>query len=162
MQNSLVTCCRSLLAEKFTCYLLEKLLVAKNHSLLAANFTRYSLQKFASGKNSVAIRWRSCWLQKITPCSFQNSLFTYCNYSLVTRCKIRLLLVGEVARCEKSRVTRCRSYSLIKFSRYLLQSSLVLFSEVARCRIVLATRCRIRSLLVEEVACCKIRLLLIA
>ena len=83
------------------------------------------MQKFASGKNSVAIRWRSCWLQKITPCSFQNSLFTYCNYSLVTRCKIRLLLVGEVARCEKSRVTRCRSYSLIKFSRYLLQSSLV-------------------------------------
>ena len=32
--------------------------------------------------------------------------------SLVTRCKIRSLLVVEVARCKKSLDTRCRSCSL--------------------------------------------------
>ena len=49
--------------------------------------------------------------------------------SLVTRCKIRSLLVVEVARCKKSLVTRCRSCSLQKITRYSLQNSLV-----TRCR----------------------------
>ena len=33
--------------------------------------------------------------------------------SLVTRCKIRSLLVAEVARCKKSLVTRCKIRSLL-------------------------------------------------
>ena len=61
--------------------------------------------------------------------------------SLVTRCKIRSLLVAknhsllvaEVARCKKSLVTRCKIRSL-------------LVAEVARCKNSLVTRCRIRSL----------------
>ena len=44
---------------------------------------------------------------------------------LVTRLKIRSLLVAEVARCKKSLVTRCRSCSLQKINRYSLQNSLV-------------------------------------
>ena len=33
--------------------------------------------------------------------------------SLVTRCKIRSLLVAEVARCKKSLVTRCKIHLLL-------------------------------------------------
>ena len=43
--------------------------------------------------------------------------FTRCSLlvvkSLVTRCKIRSLLVAEVARCKKSLVTRCKIRSLL-------------------------------------------------
>ena len=62
--------------------------------------------------------------------------------SLVTRCKIRSLLVVEVARCKKSLVTCCKIRSL-------------LVAEVARCKKSLVTRCKIRSLLVAEVPRCK-------
>ena len=62
--------------------------------------------------------------------------------SLVIRCKIRLLLVAEVARCRNSLVTRCKIRSF-------------LVKEVARCKKSLVTRCKIRSLLVAEVARCK-------
>ena len=63
--------------------------------------------------------------------------FTRCSLlvvkSLVTRGKIRSLLVAEVARSKKSLVTRskkslvtrCKIRSLQKITRYLLQSSLV-------------------------------------
>ena len=60
---------------------------------------------------------------KFTPCSL------LVVKSLITRCKIRLLLVAEVARCKKSLVTRCRSCSLQKITRYSLQNLLV-----TRCR----------------------------
>ena len=45
--------------------------------------------------------------------------------SLVTRGKIRQLLVAEVACCKKSLVSRCRSCSLQKVTRYSLQKLLV-------------------------------------
>ena len=48
--------------------------------------------------------------------------------SLVIRCKIRSLLVVEVARCKKSLVTRCKIHS-------------ILVAEVARCKKSLVTRC---------------------
>ena len=52
-------------------------------------------------KKSLVTRCRSCSLQKITHYSLQNSLVTRCRScsfknSLVTRCKIRSLLVAEV------------------------------------------------------------------
>ena len=60
--------------------------------------------------------------------------FTRCSLlvvkSLVTRCKIRSLLVAEVARC--------KNHSL-------------LVAEVARCKKSLVTRCKIRSLLVAKI-----------
>ena len=46
LQNSLVTRCKSYSLQKITCYLLQKLLVAKNYSLLVAKFICYSLKKF--------------------------------------------------------------------------------------------------------------------
>ena len=61
-----------------------------------------------------------------------------CEKSLVTRCKIRSLLAAEVA-C-------CKSHSLLvaKFARYSLRKLLV--AEVARCKNSLVTRCRSCSL----------------
>ena len=89
---------------------------------------------------------------------------------LVTRCKVRLLLIAEVVCCKKSLVTRCRSCSFQKITRYLLQNSLV-----SCCRSCSLQKCnryslQIRSLLVAEVAHskkphvarCKIRSLLVA
>ena len=68
--------------------------------------------------------------------------FTRCSLlivkSLFARCKIRSLLVAEVARCKKSLVTRCKIRSL-------------LVAEVARCKKSLVTRCKIRSLLVAKI-----------
>ena len=122
--------------------------------------------------------------------TFHSLLVTHWK-SLVTRCKIRSLLVAEVARCKKSLVTRCRLCSLLvaeivrckkslvtrcKFARYSLQKLLVakvhllLVAEVACCKNSLVTRCKIRSLLVAEFARrknslatrCKICLLLAA
>ena len=91
-------------------------LLADNRSILTRNFSlvaRYSL--------------------KFTRCSF------LVVKSLVTRCKIRLLLVAEVPRCKKSVVTRFKILSL-------------LLAEIACCKNSLVTRCKIRSLLVAEVA----------
>ena len=55
--------------------------------------------------------------------------FTRCSLpvvkSLITRPKIRSLLVAEVAHCKKSFATRCRSCSLQKITRYPLQKLLV-------------------------------------
>ena len=59
--------------------------------------------------------------------------------SLVTRCKIRSLLVAEVARCKKSLVTRCKIRSL-------------LVAEAARCKNSLVTRCKNHCLLVAKFA----------
>ena len=69
--------------------------------------------------------------------------------SLVTRSKICSLLVAEVTCCKSSLVTRCRSCSLQKFTRYSLQMSLVakihsLFvAEVARYKNSLVSRWKI-------------------
>ena len=89
-------------------------LLADNRSILTRNFSlvaRYSL--------------------KFTRCSF------FVVKSLITRCKIRLLLVAEAARCKKSLATRCKVLSLLlaevaccknslvaKFTRYQLQKLL--------------------------------------
>ena len=92
--------------------------------------------------------------------------------SLVTCCKIRSLVVAEVARCKKNsllvaKFTRCslqkitryllpislvsqsRSCSMQKFTRYSLQNS-----HVTHCKKSLAACCEIRSLLIAEVARC--------
>ena len=62
-------------------------------------------------------------------CARYSLKFTRCSLlvvkSLVTRCKIRSLLVAEVARCKKSLITRRRSCSLQKITRYSLQNALV-------------------------------------
>ena len=98
------------------------------------------------------------------------SLLVEIHSLLVTRCKIRLLLVAEVARCKKSLVTRCRSCSLQKITRYSLQNSLVTRcrssslqkitryslqnSLVARCRscsLLKITRYSLKKLLVAKV-----------
>ena len=42
------------------------------------------------------------------------------SHALVTRCKIRSLLVAEVARCKKSLVTRCKIRSLLVSKIHLL------------------------------------------
>ena len=98
--------------------------------------------------------------------------FTHCSLlvvkSPVTRCKICSLLVAKVSLCKKPLVTRWRSFSLQKVTRYSLRNSLVsrcrsclllkitrqslqnLF--VARCKKSLVTRCKIRLLLVQKVA----------
>ena len=80
--------------------------------------------------------------------------FTVCSLlivkSLVTRCKIRLLLVAEVARFKISLVTCCKNHSLVvaKFARYSFQKLLVtkshslLVAEVARCKKTLFTYCK--------------------
>ena len=78
-------------------------------------------------------------LCKITHYSLQSLLVTRRRKSLVTRCKIRSLLVAEVVRCKKSLVTRCKIGSLQKNTCYSLQKLLVaknhslLVAEVARC-----------------------------
>ena len=56
--------------------------------------------------------------------------------------QICLLLFAEVARCEKSLLTRCEIRSL-------------LVPEVAPYKESLVTRCKIHSLLAAEVVCCK-------
>ena len=109
--------------------------------------------------------------------------FTRCSLlvvkTFVTRCKIRSLLVAEVARCKKklvtrceiragcslkkllvveihsfsfqnSLVTRCRSCSLQKFIRYSLQNFLA--TRCRGCSLQKITRCSLRSALVN---CCK-------
>ena len=84
-----------------------------------------------------------------------SSKFTRCSLlvvkSLVTRSKIRSLLVVEVARCKNC------SLLVAKSTRYSLQKLLVaknhslLVAEVARCKKSLVTRCKIRSLLVTKI-----------
>ena len=93
--------------------------------------------------------------------------FTRCSSlvvkSLVTRSKIRSLVVAKNHSLLVAEVARCKNHSLLvaKFSRYSLQKLLVaknqslLVAEVARCKKSLVTRCKIRSLLVAEVARCK-------
>ena len=91
--------------------------------------------------------------------------FTCCSLlvlkSLVTRCKIRSLLVAEVACCKKSLVTHCKIRSLLVAEVARCKKSLVIEvvpcekSLVVRCKNSLVTRCKIRSLLVAEVARCK-------
>ena len=78
----------------------------------------------------------SRYLLKFTRCSLLVIKF------LVTRCRIRSLLIAEVARCKKSLATRCEIHLLV-------------VAEVARCKNSLVIHCKIHSLLVAEVACCK-------
>ena len=78
----------------------------------------------------------ACYSLKFSRCSLRVAK------SLVTRCKIRSLLVAEVAYWRKSLVTRCEICSL-------------LVAEVAHCKKSLVTRCESHSLLVVEVARCK-------
>ena len=85
--------------------------------------------------------------------------FTCCSLlvvkSLVTRCKIRSLLVAEVARCNirSLHVSEAARYKKPLVNRWKIRSLLV--PEVACCKKSLVTRCKIRSLLVAEVARCK-------
>ena len=88
--------------------------------------------------------------------------------SLSLYLSLSLSLVAEVAPYKNLLVTRCRSCSLQKFTRYSLQIRSLLIAEVARCKKSLVTRCRScslqkfsrckKSLFVR----CKIRPLLIA
>ena len=92
----------------------------------------------------------------VTRCKIRSLLVAEvarCKKSLVTRCKIRSLLVAEVARCKISLVTRCRSCSLqnslllvAKFARYSLQKITHYLLQNS-----LVTRCEIRSLLIAKI-----------
>ena len=92
---------------------------------------------------------------KITCYSLWNSLVTHYKFTrcsllvekwLVTRCRIRLLLDAEVARCKKSLVTCYRSCSLKNLTRISLQNCSLLVLEVARCKKLLPTRYKNYSL----------------
>ena len=94
----------SLLVAKFARYSLQKLVVAKKslvtrcsvveiHLLLVAKLARYSLQKLlVANIHSFLVAKFACQSQQI---------------SVFIRCKIRPLLIAEVACCKKSLVTRC-------------------------------------------------------
>ena len=94
---------------------------------------------------------------KFTRCLLVVAEVACCKKSLVTRCKIRSLLL------QNSLVTRCRSCSLQKITRYSLQDFLL-----TRCRScslqkithyslqnLLVIHCKSCSLLVAEIARCK-------
>ena len=109
----------------------HSLLVTCWNSLVA----RYSLQNHQLlVAKSLVTRCKICSLLAAEVARCKKLLVTRCKKSPVTCCKIRSLLVSEVARCKKSLVTRCkirslvsrcRSCSLKKMTRYSLQSSLV-------------------------------------
>ena len=104
---------------KFTrCSLLVvKSLVTRCRSYSLQNFTRYSLQKLLVEKNL-----------------------------LVTRCKIRSLLIAGIARCKKSLDTRFKIRSLLVAKVVPCKKSLVTRLQnllVTRCNKSLVTRCKI-------------------
>ena len=110
------TCCSLIVVKSLiTRCKIRSLLVAKSHSLLIAKSHYLLVAEVACCKKSL----------------------NRCRNSLVTCCKIRPLLIAEVARCKEniccslrnSFVTRCRSCSLKKITRYSLQNSLI-----TRCR----------------------------
>ena len=70
------------------------------------------------------------------------------NFSLVARYLLKFTLC--LLLVVKSLITRCKIRSLLVAKNHLL-----LVAEVARCKKSLVTRCKIRSLLVAEVARCK-------
>ena len=61
-QRLLVAKNYSLHVAKLACSSLEKILIARNQSLLVAKFARNSLQKFASSKKSLVTRCKICLL----------------------------------------------------------------------------------------------------
>ena len=98
LHNLLIEEIHSLFVAKLARYLLQKFLVAKNHSLLVAKFTRYTLQKLL--------------VEEIHSLLVGNSLVT-------CRCSLQKIICYLLLN---SRVTRCRSSSLKKFTRYSLQN----------------------------------------
>ena len=126
------------------------------------------------------LRFLFMYMKSKTRCNFSLAAryslkFTPCLLlvvkSLVTCCKIHSLLVAEVIRCKNLLITRCRSCSLQKITRYSLQKLLVanihslLVAEVACSKNSLVTRCKNYSLVVAKrkiVSRCEIRLLLVA
>ena len=62
LQRLLVAKNYSLHVAKLACSSLEKILIARNQSLLVAKFARNSLQKFASSKKSLVTRCKICLL----------------------------------------------------------------------------------------------------
>ena len=69
--------------------------------------------------------------------------FTRCSLlivkSLFAHCKIRSLLVAEVARCKKSLVTHCKIRLLLAAKIHSLP-----FAKFTRCKKSLVTQCKIR------------------
>ena len=68
--------------------------------------------------------------------------------SLVTCCKIRSLLVREVAHSKRSLVTCCKIRSLLIAEVLVAKNHSLLITEVARFKKTLVTCCKIRSLLI--------------
>ena len=85
--------------------------------------------------------------------------FTHCSLlfvkSLVTCCKIRSLLVAEVARCKKSLATRRRSCSLQKITCYSLQNLLV--TRCRSCSLSKITRYSLQNSLVTRCRSCSLQ-----
>ena len=97
--------------------------LSSNYFLTANN----KLRRNFSFVTRYSLKFTRCLLlvvkSLVTRCKIRSLLVVEvarCKKSLVTCCKIRLLLVAEVARCKKSLVTRCRSCLLQKFTRHSL------------------------------------------
>ena len=160
--KSFVTCCRICSLQKIAGYslqiaryLLQKLLIGKNQLLLVAEVARCKRSHVTHCKiHSLLVAEAARCKKSLTTCCKIRSLLVAevarCKKPFVIRCKIPSLLVAEVAGCKKSLFTCCRSWSLQKLTRYLLQNWLI-----TRCKISLTTRCKIRFLLVGEVARCE-------
>ena len=114
------------------------------------------------GRSAINEKWKRWWITNqfnITPLLpkwFRESLCLEINFLyssrgvtfhslLVTRCKIRSLLVAEVARCKKSLVTCCKKSLVTSCKIRSLRDA-----EVALCKKSIVTCCEIRSLPVAE------------
>ena len=102
LQRLLVVKNYSLLVAKLARSSLQKKLIARNHSLLVAKFARYSLQKLQVPKHL------SLLVAKITLYSLQKLLVA----------KNHSLLVAVVASSKKSLVTRCKICLLLDAEIY--------------------------------------------
>ena len=107
----------------------------------------------------------TCWNSLV-------ALYLWYNHSLLVT-RVRSCSLQKITRysLQNSHVTCCRSFSLQNFNRYSLPNLLGYSMEnFARCKKSLVTHCKVCSFLVAEVTgcknslviCCKIRSLLVA
>ena len=160
LQKLLVAKNHSLLVAKFARYSLQKLLVAKNHSLLVAKFARYSLQ------NWFVTHCRTCSLQKLTCYSLQNSLVarcwggvTFCNF-MIKKLHHRCFPVNFCETLRKPILWKIKERLLVKIkSKY--QQTFYLIELLLNCLIKLnqintetsARRCSWEQLLWRILKC---------
>ena len=114
-----------LLLAKFACYLLQKLLVAKNHLLLVAEVGRCKNSLVTHCKIGLLLiaEVARCKNSLVTHCKIWSLLVAevgHCKKLLVTHSKIRSLLTAEVALCKNLFFVKNNLLLVAKFDRYLL------------------------------------------